>query len=563
MNLKRCLFIGTFLCMLLVSTNAWWSFSSSSTEDTEAEQGRYLKNSPVPFEMTTAEEKFLAEAKKYMGNLTPLDTCHQIVINRIKKSCSDINEVELAKLGVALLNCQSKSEGRRTYECTDDMELRDCTNGMDANTWNSYHIISNRARSICYATRQQQFRLKTEFTVNQLASQAENQMELMNGLQEGQRRLTEVADDTVIRVTAGQERLVRQQAKLHASYDDVQRSISFSLRGNVRALHQERMMIDSGRKQLKEMAKTVQDKLESATTEIQKQDLNRKISHRLILEDLNDIRSKAEEVWNKIDHSTLQMMSYHSETTQHYNQTMENLKIINDTIGYLIEVTNQMQDKIDNRLNWLTRHLGGTGDKLVVVTTCLMHAGYFLLATLCILFLNAPLFTRLVLLVAVPINAWSEINFDSGLSYSTLSSIISVALLGNWLYFYLTKKYFPSNADRISKSSPLALNSAKYLGYHETPNNTRNMLDTTDSIESLDESALTLTPKGPVGNTKRQLNLSYPEAASTPSSKVTTPRRRCGALTKTGSACKRVIANGGFKCTTHLRMDSSYIPDEC
>lgn len=54
---------------------------------------------------------------------------------------------------------------------------------MDANTWNSYHIISNRARSICYATRQQQFRLKTEFTVNQLASQAENQMELMNGLQ--------------------------------------------------------------------------------------------------------------------------------------------------------------------------------------------------------------------------------------------------------------------------------------------------------------------------------------------------------------------------------------------
>lgn len=79
--------------------------------------------------------------------------------------------------------------------------------------------------------------------------------------QEGQRRLTEAADDTVIRVTAGQERLVRQQAKLHASYDGVQRSISFSLRGNVRALHQERMMIDSGRKQLKEMAKTVQDKL--------------------------------------------------------------------------------------------------------------------------------------------------------------------------------------------------------------------------------------------------------------------------------------------------------------
>lgn len=50
-------------------------------------------------------------------------------------------------------------------------------------TWNSYHIISNRARSICYATRQQQFRLKTEYTVNQLAYQAENQMHLMNQVQ--------------------------------------------------------------------------------------------------------------------------------------------------------------------------------------------------------------------------------------------------------------------------------------------------------------------------------------------------------------------------------------------
>ena len=39
---------------------------------------------------------------------------------------------------------------------------------------------------------------------------------------------------------------------------------------------------------------------ENATIEIQKQDLDRKKSHRRILEDLNNIRNKAEEVWNKI-----------------------------------------------------------------------------------------------------------------------------------------------------------------------------------------------------------------------------------------------------------------------
>ena len=93
-----------------------------------------------------------------------------------------------------------------------------------------------------------------------------------------------------------------------------------------------------------------------------------------------------------------------------------------------------MQEKIDDRLSWLTQYLGGTGDKLVIITTCLLHAGYFLLATLCILFLNAPLFTRLVLLILVPINAWSEIKFRSSLSYGSLSCLLTSALIGKYIF---------------------------------------------------------------------------------------------------------------------------------
>lgn len=91
-----------------------------------------------------------------------------------------------------------------------------------------------------------------------------------------------------------------------------------------------------------------------------------------------------------------------------------------------------MQAKIDDRFGWLTQHLEGTGENLLIVTTCLMHAGYFLLATLCILFLNAPIFSRLVLLILVPVNAWSEINFQSSLSFGSLSSLLTLALLGKY-----------------------------------------------------------------------------------------------------------------------------------
>lgn len=64
-----------------------------------------------------------------------------------------------------------------------------------------------------------------------------------------------------MRVTAGQERLVGQQQQLQSNYEDVQRSISFGLRGNVRALNHEKVLIDNGRRQLKEMARTVKEKL--------------------------------------------------------------------------------------------------------------------------------------------------------------------------------------------------------------------------------------------------------------------------------------------------------------
>lgn len=64
--------------------------------------------------------------------------------------------------------------------------LSDCTKDMDSNTWNAYHIISNRARAVCYASRQEQFGAKTQMAVNVLMNTAEEQIKSMNDLQVGQ-----------------------------------------------------------------------------------------------------------------------------------------------------------------------------------------------------------------------------------------------------------------------------------------------------------------------------------------------------------------------------------------
>ena len=88
-------------------------------------------------------------------------------------------------------------------------------------------------------------------------------------MQDGQRRLTQAAEDTVIRVSAGQERLINQQRQLHSNYEGVQRSISFSLKDNVRALNHEKTLMDKGRRQLQDMARSITEKLGTFSCQIQ------------------------------------------------------------------------------------------------------------------------------------------------------------------------------------------------------------------------------------------------------------------------------------------------------
>jgi hypothetical protein len=53
---------------------------------------------------------------------------------------------------------------------------------MDADMWNAYHLMNNRARAVCYAARQQQFRALSEMTVNKLMDTAHSQLNTMNSL---------------------------------------------------------------------------------------------------------------------------------------------------------------------------------------------------------------------------------------------------------------------------------------------------------------------------------------------------------------------------------------------
>ncbi|XP_076320394.1 protein brambleberry-like isoform X2 [Tachypleus tridentatus] len=383
----------------------------------------------VPFEMKTTDEKFLAEAQKYGLQLSGLDVCNHKVIMHLKKSCGTMTEEDIGRVSVMLLNCQSAVEGRPVFRCTDDMTLRDCTKDMDQNTWNAYHIVSNRARAVCYAARQQQFTAKTEITVNKLMWTAENQLDSMKKLEEGQEKMGDLTSRTLETMATGQKDLMSRQEILKSS----QQKIQLFIMGNMRELTREKALIATGQKELAEMTEVIKKKLDTASNQLERNEVDRQKNHQEILDDLAAVQKKSEEVWNKIDKSTQQFLQNHEQTVNQYQETLENLKRINETAAYLLALVDKTRREVDEKINWLAGLMDGAGDQLSVMYTCTLHGIYFLITAIGSVFLQTPTFSRIILLLLITLNVLSDVRQGVSLDFIALTVILVSVVLLNWM----------------------------------------------------------------------------------------------------------------------------------
>lgn len=91
------------------------------------------------------------------------------------------------------------------------------------------------------------------------------------------------------------------------------------------------------------------------------QAIERGENHQEILEDLTHIQEQAQLIWDKIESSTNRIFEQHEEALAQYEQTLEKLGQINDTIQFIWNITNAMRAEVDEKLNWLTDYIGDTG----------------------------------------------------------------------------------------------------------------------------------------------------------------------------------------------------------
>ncbi|XP_015586684.1 protein brambleberry [Cephus cinctus] len=378
----------------------------------------------IPYESMTDDEKFLQEAAKLteIQVSSPLDTCQHKVVMKIKTSCSDITEEELAKLSVNLLNCQSAVEGRKMFSCTEEMSLKQCTTDMDPDMWNAYHLMSNRARAVCYAARNTQFRALTELTVNKLMHTAHSQIKALSSLKESQERLEEQTLEALSSLSDGNKALLQQQENLK----NAQASAHQLVTTNLRELNNEKALIRSGHAQLAAMTEDIRNKLEKASQELIEQSVERGENHKEVIADLMNIQVQAHLIWDRIESSTNRIVAQNMEAAAQYEETLKKLEQINETIHFIWNITDTMRFEVDRKLGWITEYIGDTGEQLHRAYRSAMHIIYLLIAMVVAAFLQAPFLTRATIMGVVPLNLASFLKHgtDACLDFISISALI-------------------------------------------------------------------------------------------------------------------------------------------
>uniref|UniRef100_A0A3B3ZLP6 Protein brambleberry n=1 Tax=Periophthalmus magnuspinnatus TaxID=409849 RepID=A0A3B3ZLP6_9GOBI len=495
--------------------------ASSSAASSSAASSSALLTKDAQFEMALVDETFLAEAKQMQ--LSPLDSCHHKVVARLKSSCESLSEEQLAKLGVLLFNCQAEIEGRRTYPCTEEMTIKECTAAMDPDTWNAYHIVSNRARSVCYATRQMLFRRRAEHTVNALISTATSQLDAMKDLKEGQLELKQLTSASLEKVLEGHSALQAQQNKLYEEQEHMQTS----LKDNLERLGQEKALIASGQALVAQLIQGITQKMENVSEHLQVQSSDVQDGHQAIVKDLADVRHQAQDIYHKIDSSMVEFLQYQDQTSQYYSDLMTKLERMNSTLGFVLHYLDNMQSRIEGRLQMIQSYLGWAGLSLTALWTCMAHTGYFVLGAVLLTFLRCRVFSRAMLLFTVPLNAIAEVNQQPALDLCSLSLLLLTLSLC---------KYFNFIYVEIALVDDIPL---RNLG---------GVFDAVNDSHDLVNDSRSASPNPSL------ITNSFICVCSSLSGRLL-----CNGTTKTGKACKKRAMLGQEYCRVHEGGHSSYV----
>lgn len=347
----------------------------------------------VPYELAERDEKFLQEAAKLIGSpLSDLDMCHQRVILALRKSCATTTAEHLGKLAVLLLNCQSASEQRPLYACTDAMSLAECTQPMDADTWNAYHLMTNRAKAVCVAVRQDQFRGLAELTVNRLMAAAGDQVRQMDALTEGQSQLHEATQQSLHELGDRNLLLLNQQQDMLRVAGEHRSAVADSLH----ELQQEKALIRAGQLEVAVLIDALKTKLDAGLVQLDAHARQANRNQDELLADLQRLHENALTISGRLEQAMELVLTQSEMASAQYDQTVGRLGEVRATVYDVAEMMAKMQTELEQHMGWMVQKVGGTERFVQKLQLTVQYAAFLLGGMLVLVFVGADGFCRAV-----------------------------------------------------------------------------------------------------------------------------------------------------------------------
>ncbi|XP_078285959.1 protein brambleberry-like [Rhinoraja longicauda] len=435
------------------------------------------------FERSRTEERVVvAEPPPPPPALPELDGCQRAVLGELTLSCSNFSEEHVSKLGVAFFNCRAAAEHRPTYPCTPGMTLVDCTQGMDPATRSAYRIVSDHARALCHAARQQRFTSRAETGANTTAAAPSRLLEVMDILKDGQAELRELAAASLERLVNGQKALLLQQQEQLGAW---QQDAESSMNGHLEKLTQGRALTAGGHLLIAELLEGIALTVENVSGLLVQQDLQLHQGHQAILAHLLEVRTRVHQLHAKLEWKLALFAARQSPTAVHYDQ-LEKLQKMNKTLVGVRSVPGYSEQGVSLRLNTLQHSLNSTGAYLHVMYTCVVHTSYFLAAGLIMTIAQTPGFSRSVLLALVLLNALSESNRCASLDFTSLGAFLTLTVAGNWMLV----NCFGTRKRTSVLTPPVFLCSQRPEFFTSTPAREGSFSDWGEELEKVDHDSL-------------------------------------------------------------------------
>ncbi|XP_052453876.1 protein brambleberry isoform X4 [Carassius gibelio] len=245
---------------------------------------------------------------------------------------------------------------------------------------------------------------------------------------EGQTELREMTAASLDKLLEGHSALQLQQGALKEGQEQLDASIS----QNLQRLAQEKALISTGQQLVAQLIQGITQRMENVSGQLKGQSAEVQEGHQAILQDLAVVRGSAQDIYEKMELNLNSFLQQQNSTAQFYSELMTKLERMNGTLGYMLTYLDSMQTRLEDRLLMIQGYLGWAGLSLRALWTCVMHAGYFLLSAVLLSFLQCATFSRISLLLLVPINAIAEINQQTALDLLSLTLLLFTLSLGRW-----------------------------------------------------------------------------------------------------------------------------------